>query len=103
MGVISLGHSHIPLIYSVQVLALRIIHLWSNNASDTTTLGNYISSGQWICTPPSFISIVLRATIQLLSMAVDFLPDCISAPSLQAVGAMSLLCAKIVANQMKLI
>jgi hypothetical protein len=93
--VIRLGHSGDPLFCPVLALQCRITHLCQHNQPPNTPLATFVQCSRVHLISPPNITTALCASATLLGPSLGFLPSDINARSLQAAGAMALLCVHV--------
>ena len=101
--VIGLGRSGNLQLCPVLSTIHRILHLRHHNAAAAIPLASYHTQDRWCKVPPSNITDALRVAVAILRPALEFLPTGISARSSQASGAMTLLCAQVNSNVIRLL
>lgn len=100
------GHARSGHQRSCPVLALirRTLHLRSNPCSPSTTLCTvYLSASSLTFITPAILTATLRHAAQFLFPTLGFHPSLVSARALRAGGAMSLLCADVNSDVIKLL
>ena len=86
-----------PLLCPQDALARRIIHLRKHNADKTRPIASSMTpKSSWKHVTSTMITTVLKGAVSLSGENLGFLPKDVSARSLQAAGAMALLCSGIV-------
>ena len=101
--VIGLGRSGSTTLCPVRVIVARVIHLRTHNAPAAAPLSHYFHKGKWNWVKPADITLMLRNAVAIMGHSVGFNKEDISARSLRAAGAMSLLCANIDHDRIKLV
>ena len=92
--VIGLGRSGHIAVCPVNSLVRRVLHLRAHNAPPRTPLAVYYTNGNTTgSVTAANITTALRSSARLLGAMVGFSPGDVSARSLRAGGAMSLMCA----------
>ena len=93
--VIGLGLSGDAFVCPVKAITSRVRHLLLHNVLPNTPLCTYYLNGQPRYVTPSDISVTLKASVNALGAELGFSSTKVSARSLRAAGAMSLLCAHV--------
>ena len=102
--VVGQGPSGDPLLCPRDALARRIIHLRKHNADKIRPIASFMTpKGSWKHVTPTMIMKVLKGAVSLSGENLGFLPKDVSARSLQASGAMALLCSGFYADIIRLI
>ena len=93
--VIGLARSGSPLVCPVHALVNRILHLRKHDAPPSSPLADFYINHKVHKMLPSHITAALRQGARSVGPSLGFLPQDVSARSLRAGGAMSLLCASV--------
>jgi hypothetical protein len=100
---VGLGLSGDPFTCPVLAIARQVTHLHSHNAPPKTPLCTFYSNNKAHYVTSSDITITLKASVRALGTVLGFDQTEVSARSLQAGGAMALLCAQVDSNTIKLL
>ena len=79
---------------SIRSNGQRLFYLCSHYAAPCTPLWSYYDNGRWCQFTSLMVTHALRSSSSLVGTAVVFLPEYVSCRSLQAGGAMAILCAQ---------
>jgi hypothetical protein len=92
----TLSRSGNPQLCPVISLCNRILHARIHNADLTTPIARYFDRGKWHNVTSTHISTTLnKAAVTFLGPTLGFLASYVSARSLRAAGAMTLLCTHV--------
>jgi hypothetical protein len=100
---VGLGRSGHPQWCPVQAVIQRVLHLRFHRAPPTTPLYSYYDGGRWQAISTSILTHHLRATVSALGASWGITAADISIRSLRSSGAMSLLCAAVDPDKIRLL
>jgi hypothetical protein len=100
---IGLGLSGDAWLCPVKALGRRVLHNRRHQSPPTAPIAQYFHNNKWNKVSSAHITTALRLAVTYLGPVLGFLASDVSARSLRAAGAMSLLCAQVDTDVIRLI